>query len=238
MVHSVTKTEIINTGKLLVENLEDEARRDLISRWLAHYIAEQITIYETLKDDEKKVAEQRCFDTILTLWQHRSSLPNGQRPFESFESIFRTLDSLDPENTQPLYRVFFPEQSTEGKIPDSIGNDIQSWLDISLEIDRAARTLIRYSLEQAADYATDEKTASWIENTINLPDNEEVSILLHLVSSDTNDPDQESSEQILQGQIKALQSKIEKLDAFVEVSRTLHTTLTDELKKLSSKSKK
>jgi len=237
MVHSVMRKEIITLGRLLVASLGEKSNADIISQWMAHYIAEQIVFCETAKGDEKKEAEQRCFDTILKLWQHRFSLPDGRRPFENFEPILRTLDSLDPENEHSFYKFFVPDQSSLDNPPEDIGDEVQSWLDTALRIDRAARVLISFSLKQAADVATDEDTADWINNSINLTDDDdEVSIILHLVSADITAPEKvekEKSDQMKKHKIEVLQSKIEKLDALVESSHSLRAALTDEIEKIS-----
>lgn len=101
MASSEIQERIINLGKALVEELG--SRIGTPSRWMAHYIAEQMTIADNAQGDDKIRAEQKCFETILKLWEHRSSLPNGQRPFENFEPIFRVLEQLNPENKQPFY---------------------------------------------------------------------------------------------------------------------------------------
>ena len=55
---------------------------------------------------------------------HRSSLPNGHRPFESFESIFLALGGLDPEKQGSFYfpRLNFnrDEDSTDGLECDEV----------------------------------------------------------------------------------------------------------------------
>ena len=83
MASSEMRKRIINLGKALIEELGLDPGVDTLARWMAHYIAEQMTIAENATGDDKIEAEQHCFETILKLWQHRSSLPNGRRPFES-----------------------------------------------------------------------------------------------------------------------------------------------------------
>src|SRR6266568_861860 len=82
----------IRLGKALVHELEPDGSVDTLSRWMAHYIAEQLVILEDSSSDMG--AKQRCFDTILKVWQHRAELPDGCRPFENFEPIFQVLNRL------------------------------------------------------------------------------------------------------------------------------------------------
>ena len=78
------RKRIINLGKALVGELGLDPGVDTLARWMAHYTAEQMTIAETATDNDKIKAEQHCFETILKLWQHRSTLADGRGPFESF----------------------------------------------------------------------------------------------------------------------------------------------------------
>ena len=104
--------KVINLGKQLVESLATERGGDvdMLSRWMSHYVAEQIVAAENATDATKAEAEERCFRTILSLWEHRSTLPNGRRPFESFEPIF---ESLEDQSTGPRHglapRVVHPD---------------------------------------------------------------------------------------------------------------------------------
>src|SRR5258708_5779936 len=84
--------QAITLGNKLVEELGREPNMDTLSRWMAHYVAEQIVIAEKTAGVERASAGERCFRTILALWEHRSSLPPGRRPFESFEPILRALE--------------------------------------------------------------------------------------------------------------------------------------------------
>src|SRR3954464_10264175 len=97
--------QIINLGKQLVQSFASEQHGDvdLLSRWMAHYIEQQMMAVENATGAEKVAAEERCFRTIVSLWEHRSTLPNGRRPFESFEPIFEALARLHPDQERPYY---------------------------------------------------------------------------------------------------------------------------------------
>lgn len=82
MDSSATRTKAINLGNELVNALDLEPGGNTLTRWMAHYLAEQITLVETTSGALKTAAEDRCFKTVLALWQQRSSLPSGRRPLE------------------------------------------------------------------------------------------------------------------------------------------------------------
>lgn len=230
------RERVINLGKLLVQELGIEAGNDTLSRWMAHYVAEQIEAAENATGNKKSKAEQRCFETVLKLWHHQSSLPNGRRPFESFEPILNVLNKLDPDSPLPFFCS--PFNSTFNKTndaPEPENENVQAWLDNVLKIDSAARVLIDFALKQAVNNASDEKTIAWLKNTVGLP-SVEISFVDHILSADQKDiKNKEALEKVRQDQEERLKSKIEKLDAFSKVSSSLRTILANELEKLSPK---
>jgi len=229
------KDRVINLGKALVHELGLEPGVDTLSRWMAHYVAEQIAISEFAKGDEKSKAEQRCFETVFKLWERRSLLPDGRRPFENFEPIFRALDSLDPESPRPFYYAQPPVDSSGTKdASKSIDDDVQKWIDIALGVDRAARILINFAFKQAAIYAKDKKTKLWIEKAANLKMSDDISVIIRLISDYEGGQDEKARERLLEDLKNDLKSKIEKLDTFSNFSSSLRVVLVNELEKIST----
>ena len=228
------KKQVISLGKTFVQELGLEPGVDTLSKWMAHYVAEQITTAENATGDAKAAAEQRCFETVLELWQHQSSFPNGRRPFKNFEPIFRALNRIGPESRQ--FHVF--EKFLEQKEPDDTSgdkaDDVQSWINVALTVDRAARVLLDFAFKQAAHHATDEKTKSWIKSAAKFSGNDDdLSVIIRLLPSDQDDQKEDALEQVRENQKKNLRSKIEKLDAFVKASKSLRGALAKEITKLS-----
>lgn len=221
---------IIKLGKALVEELGLDPGVDTLARWLAHYIAEQMTMVESVTGDEKIKAEQRCFETILQLWQHRSSLPNGQRPFESFEPIFRALTRLDPENPAPYFysNPNFRSSEPSGDSEDD-SDGVHKWLNVARTIDQAARVWLEYVFYQAARDATDEKTITWLENAVDSLAGNDISIVVHLLDIEPENESEETTEQKQQAKQEKLKSMIKQLDAFTDFSRTLRASFMEEL---------
>ena len=98
-----------------------------------------------------------CSDAILKLWAHRSELPNGKRPFEEFEPIFRVPQSLDPDDTTPRYF----RQVMSAVDQDDEDDPTAQWLGTASGIDDTAKILIRYCLAGAAQDAVD-KSRDWV----------------------------------------------------------------------------
>lgn len=202
---------------------------------MVHYITEQISIAETTTGSEKIKAEQQCFETILKLWERRSSLPNNRYPFKNFESIFKVLNRLDPENTQPYYFDNSHSQMNVNKgneETESETDEVQTWVNIALGVDHAARVLIDFALKQAACNTVDEETIAWLENAAGISDENDVSVIIQLVG-ETQESEPEEDEESLEETRRYLQSRIDKLTTFTEISDLLRAELIQELKNLS-----
>ncbi len=93
----------MSLGKLLVNELGLDPGTGTLQRWMAHYLAELIVLADSAGENEKPNAQKRCYETILELWEQRQILPDGSRPFENFEDIWKTLERLDSLNAHPFY---------------------------------------------------------------------------------------------------------------------------------------
>lgn len=171
-----TQQRVIELGKALVKELDIEPGNDTLSRWLVHYIAELMVKLENAEEDQKSQLQQQCFETILTLWQHRSSFKNGHRPFENFEPILRTLAALDPENRNSYYRFW-----NQRELDDSVlSDDVKHWTELAVGLDHAARIWIKFALDQATQHALDEKTSSWLSTAQGLLQDQELEVIIRL----------------------------------------------------------
>ena len=228
---SEMQKRIMRLGKALVKELGLEPGGDTLSRWMAHYIAEQLAISKKAKGDAKSNAEQQCFETILKLWQHRSHLPAGMRPFESFDPIFRSLERLDPENATPYF--YARKNYSERVASEENSDDVQKWLDIAQGIDQAARIWLEYVFQQAALCATDENTIEWLEHAIDMPDNQDVSLISQLIEVVYEGKDTELVEPEAKARQEQLKTRIKQLDAFNSFNEMLRTTLAAELESMT-----
>src|SRR5436190_24365351 len=81
MGQSVDSDAVLALGKKLVAELELDEPADTLSRWMAHYVAELMQAAEATDAEQRQEIKDRCYTAILELWQHRSELPGGKRPF-------------------------------------------------------------------------------------------------------------------------------------------------------------
>ncbi|MCA9964051.1 MAG: hypothetical protein KC423_07405 [Anaerolineales bacterium] len=214
---------IFNLGKALVEELGLDPGVDTLSRWMAHYIAEQMTLAENAVGEKKGEAEKQCFETILKLWQHRAHYPEGKRPFENFERVLRVLERLDPDNTSPHF------YSRQPNSIDEKTDAVQEWLNIASGIDHAARVWLEYVFHQATLNATDEKTLVWLENARGIPESNDIETIVRILEIRPPNGEDDFAFQLNEEKRERIESRIRQLDAFVEFSQALRAEFVEEL---------
>lgn len=209
------REEILNLGKLLVDELGLQSSVDTLSRWMAHYIAEQMQIIESTENDDKKLAEEKCFETILKLWKHMSYYKSGMRPLENFEPIFQALNRLNPDNQHTYY---FNNEFSLNRNDDTSDNDvITQYLSLATKIDETARVWLKFIFQSAAEVAVDDKMKRWIEAALPLSDNAEASLIVQILSN--YEPD--GYEDTLENKRKLLEKRIEQIEGFREFNEEL-----------------
>jgi len=177
--------QIINLGKLLVQELGLDQSVDTLARWMAHYIAEKMELLERLPESkEKDDAKKDCFETILDLWKHRWLLPSGRRPLESFEPILRVIERINPEKEEPFFYRFSDHDLSEINTESSNEKEINDYLNIALQIDRTAKIWINDILTQAALKAKNENTELILKNAVTLSDNDDTKIIQLILHND------------------------------------------------------
>jgi hypothetical protein len=134
-----------------------DENNDTLSRWIAHDLAARMLAAEKMKGAEKKVFEGDLQNTILKLWDHRSSMTERLRPLKDYEPILRTLESLDPSKKSPFYYQAFT---------DLIGRErttavTRKWLETAAALDLMARALIRFALMEATA-SVPRKAKEWL----------------------------------------------------------------------------
>jgi hypothetical protein len=137
---------ILSLGRKLVAALKSDDD-DLLSQWMAHYIAELIADCDTTDAARSKAAKERCASAILDLWGHRASLTGVSKPFQELAPIIETLRTLDPEGEHLLYRRMMPNT---GRAPNE---ETTKWLNFAKNCDAIARMLIGIGINKASEHA-------------------------------------------------------------------------------------
>ncbi len=234
MENSEIQNKIINLGKLFVQELKLEPGVDTFSRWIAHYLAEKISLTEQTEGKEKEAAENECFDIILKLWQHRYSLPSGSSPFRNFEPIFNLLLKLNPEREEPFFFNAISNQELSDSETDNLDyKSVEKWTNIAKEIDKTARIWIEYALSQAASIAKNDRTKEWIENALYVSDNDDTSIISKLLdknlSFDIEDYDKNDLSK--RYAVEKIKKRMEQLQKFSKLNDMLLNSFESDLEK-------
>lgn len=215
-------TEVLKLGKLLVEELGLETSVDTLSRWMAHYIAQQMNEIETSSGADKQAAEEKCFESILKLWKHRASFQTGDKPFVNFEPIFQTLDRLNPDYDEPFY--FQSEYAVKDK-SENVDDIVKQYLFMATKIDEIVRIWLKFIFQQAVEQAIDERTEQWINAASPLSDNVEVSLIVRMLS----DCDETDIADNKEEKVKLFEHRIEQLKSFREFNEDLIALYEEEL---------
>ncbi len=99
-----TSTEILALGRYLVRELGYEDRADTLGRWMAHHLAELISVAEngaTL--EERSRAQADATETILRIWEHRATLPGKAYPLTVYQDVLQVIDRLRPDDNPFKY---------------------------------------------------------------------------------------------------------------------------------------
>ncbi|WP_423147896.1 hypothetical protein [Rubrolithibacter danxiaensis] len=224
MENSELQEQIINLGKLFVQELKLDPGSDTFSKWMAHYIAEKMKMAEhAMSDEDKKEAEKECFETILALWKHRWLLPSRKRPLEEFEPILKTLERLNPEEQEPYFYHSLDHELSELEKSNPDLKEITSYTNMALQIDKAARIWIEFILNQAALKAKNEKTESFLENSTNIHDNDDARIVRIILDIDPAIGLENYNDDAFQKKYLAekLKKRIEELERFSKLNKVL-----------------
>lgn len=81
-------------GRAIVEVLGLERSNDTLSRWMAHYIAEQIAKAEHTSGTEQDARKECCWETILELEKHWGEGNPNRRSPDSPDSVLSALNRL------------------------------------------------------------------------------------------------------------------------------------------------
>jgi len=209
---SETQNNIIQLGKLLIDELGGDRPPDVLSGWIAHYIAELISKIETESGEAKEKAQSTCFDAIMRLWDHRYSEKVGFAGVRDFKAIFETLEKLNPDNPQPIY--FSPAETTEQE-----SEEVAQLVNFATSLDRITRRLLLQVLHLAARAASTENTQQLLDSATSISIPNDLRSIQLILRTDDEEVDVEPSE---------LESCLNEMEAFAELTMSLAKALRED----------
>ena len=224
MQSSTHSKAVLELGKRLVAKLG--LTDDFLGQWMAHDISARIDAIENNPEQATTAMRDECVKAILTIWEHRNTLPGHLRPLQEIEPITRTLAALDVERGDD-YRYFRP--TLREAVLDSVDEPMRHWLELAFSLDYSARVLIQHAL-QSAGTAAASQAQPWVEAALQAgveaePDRQTIDFLLERLYSD----DADRGEKIEMARKKTLRDKILRLESFTELAQAVAAELREKL---------
>lgn len=224
------KTDVSKLAKTLIKEYKLEKSNDTLSKWMLCYISEQIIKIEKSTGQEKEIAENKCFNTILELWKHRSSVPNENNPIKKFEQIIDLLDELNPKNENPFYSKFLSNSSAD--VSEDEVTELVTYIKI---LDEAVKIWINELLSEASKKATNENIKTIIQNfkdTSPFSPSKDISVIVKLMEIGING--EEDEKKAIKQNVLEIQTKIEKLENFNQLNKTLLNIFTTQMEEFEN----
>lgn len=96
--------DILGLGQYLVRELGFEDRPNTLGCWMAHHLAELMEEAENGPNAaDRSKARKSAIETILKIWEHRTSLPGRAYPLASYNNVLMVLDRMRPNNNPFWY---------------------------------------------------------------------------------------------------------------------------------------
>lgn len=215
---SIRSEAVIALGRKLVEHLKLEPDRDLLSGWMAHYLAERMLAVETAPPEARDELEKQCAEAILNVWAHRHRLGTAIPAFADMQALEGAILALAPDRTP--FRYFAPLQGAISASQPS--QEARQWIELAAGIDDTARELVRHCLRRAADESV-EAGEIWLDAAKEAlgDDAPERPIISFIRSGD------DSAVADLKARLAWLGERARKLDAFVGLSSALAQDLAE-----------
>lgn len=218
-----TGDAVIDLGNQIIRELGDDRYSDVLTRWMASYIADLIAKAEQADESEIKSLKQECANAILLLWKHRSSWPDRTRPFKELEPLISTLEGLDPDKNVTFYQQHFWERAENQSTPE----ELKKWLQIAQGVDHIARILIEQALDAAQRIAVSQNI-EWVKAALEADDakGSDVELTIEFISR-LGEPELD-----IERIRSKLEGRLERVDAFLGIADTLRKDIETQLSSL------
>ncbi|WP_430408556.1 hypothetical protein [Kordia sp.] len=171
-----SEEEIIKLGKKLISELKLDYTTNVLSRWMAHYLAELIVKIENCKSEEIKAKlQEECCILILEIWGKRDRLPI-QRPLEGVREFLKVLTILKKEKNNTTISILPRWIEYKSNLGDS------PWSNFVEKIKNNSEQIFYHSTEANLHKELLVKDNEWLKNHEEFLSDDEKKIIKHLNS--------------------------------------------------------
>ncbi len=169
-----SEEEIIKLGEKLISELKLDYTTNTLSRWLVHYLAEQMIKIEDCKDEDLKMKLQKeCCNLILDLWQKKDRLPI-QKPLDNVGNFLEILTVLKKENNNiSILPRWIEYRSVSSGSP---------WSNFVEKVKNNSEKIFYHSIEANVHKDLLLKDNEWLNNHKEFLSKEEQELIQHLNS--------------------------------------------------------
>lgn len=214
---------------MLVRELNLDQSVDTLARWMAHHVAEVMQAAESSVGSDKINAEDRCRELILSLWKHINYFPGGEHPLEALKSLLATVSALDPDTKKYFYSLEATSRLEESELSEETLN----WLELARGIDFSARMLIGMCLKRAASDIAQEKR-ELLKLAEAFDGEQSLNLIVKFVSEENSEREDVLQETERAERARALEIRVTRLKAILELSHNLVECLETEIEDLKS----
>lgn len=215
---------MLKSVEVLADSIIKESNNDdpcdILPRWMAFYLAEQMELAKSASGQEKADIDERCKNLVLEIWKYKICLRGEKNPLSRYENLFRVLESIDPDASRLMILRNFDEKEAYdfSELPQST----QNWMDFIVAVDKTARIWIDYAKQQVCKGITDEKSLELdaLHEVIDDSDSEikVVELVIKTIGKSNGNKEED-----------ALRNRISQLDSFIQCTDLLKKAYLDEL---------
>lgn len=212
------EAETLKLGKIIIKELSKNSNGELsvLESWVSHYVAELIDKTENATTEkERKAFQKECFETILKLWDKRSTLPIESLPLGRIKTAIDILNEFKRQKEIWEQIRFVDSNSWESlavKIHDAQMDAIRICIQATIAEDAIGREKV-WVVECSEALSSEEKEI--IEKLDNLLEEPSSAITFIIDNEKTDSKEAKNSklerafdrlESITESQIKAIQN--------------------------------
>jgi len=215
-----SEEKIIQLGKSLIDELGLTHTHNILSRWMAHYLAELLLRIEGITQDNEVFAlKKEAADLILKLWSAREDLPIAH-PQKNLQQIIETLEAI--QDTEASYLNAFYRYPTVPK-------DNQ-WASFVKVVKEKTSEIFKITVQNALGSKAVQDAENWYSDKADFLNPEDQHLLKILKSLSSGQPVENPPENNDQVDPKNIQHSIKRIGVLINEQRDAYEHLKQQFR--------